>query len=236
MLGRRLLHYEIIERLGEGGMGVVYKARDTHLERLVAIKVLPPDKTADAERKRRFVQEARAASALNHPNIITIHDIASDGDIDFMVMEYLAGKGLDQLIPRGLASGQGLKFAVQISSALAKAHSAGIIHRDLKPANIMIGPDDHVKVLDFGLAKLTEVASGPHDITLGTRTQTQAGMIVGVLAKTTSTSGCRRCQEQNPCVLPRIQPMRISLPSRRTATRSPSSRNAMDGEYTPCRF
>jgi eukaryotic-like serine/threonine-protein kinase len=96
MIGRNLLHYKIVEKLGEGGMGVVYKALDTHLERFVAIKVLPPDKVADAERKRRFVLEAKAASALNHPGIITIHDIASDNGIDFIVMEYVLGKALTQ--------------------------------------------------------------------------------------------------------------------------------------------
>src|SRR5947208_1834400 len=106
MTGQRLLHYEIVQKLGEGGMGVVYKALDTHLDRLVALKVLPPDKEADRERKRRFVREAKAASALNHPNIITIHDIAEavptgrmqDAPIDFMVMEYVDGRSLDRLI------------------------------------------------------------------------------------------------------------------------------------------
>ena len=100
MVGRTISHYEILEKLGEGGMGVVYKAFDTHLDRLVAVKVLPPDKVADADRKRRFIQEAKAASALNHPNIITIYDIDSADGIDFIVMEFVAGKTLDQLIPR----------------------------------------------------------------------------------------------------------------------------------------
>src|SRR5262245_32485999 len=98
MIGKTIAHYQILEKLGEGGMGVVYKARDTHLERLVAIKVLPPEKVADPERKRRFVQEAKAASALNHPNIITIHDIASENGADFIVMEYVQGKTLDALV------------------------------------------------------------------------------------------------------------------------------------------
>src|SRR5437867_2486474 len=100
MIGKIIAHYHILEKLGEGGMGVVYKARDTHLDRLVALKVLPPEKVADAERKRRFVQEAKAASALNHPNIITIHDISSENGIDFIVMEYVQGKTLDALVPR----------------------------------------------------------------------------------------------------------------------------------------
>ena len=100
MIGRTLGHYRIVEKLGEGGMGVVYKAQDLHLDRLVALKVLPPDKLADPERRRRFMQEAKAASALNHPHIITIYDIASDGGVDFIAMEYVAGKTLDQVIPR----------------------------------------------------------------------------------------------------------------------------------------
>ena len=134
MIGQKLLHYEIVEKLGEGGMGVVYKARDTHLDRFVAIKVLPPEKVADAGRKARFVQEAKAASALNHPNIVTVHDISSDGGTDFIAMEYVAGKTLDRLIPRnGMQLGEALKAAAQIADALARAHQAGIIHRDLKP-------------------------------------------------------------------------------------------------------
>ena len=158
MTGRTLSHYTIEEKLGEGGMGVVYKARDTRLNRFVALKVLPADKVADAERKRRFVQEAQAASALNHPNIITIHDINQADGVDFIAMEYVEGKTLDRMIPRnGMRLGEVLKYAIQIAAALARAHAAGIIHRDIKPANVMITPDDHVKVLDFGLAKLTEV-------------------------------------------------------------------------------
>ena len=128
-------------------MGVVYKARDTRLNRSVAIKVLPADKVSDPERKRRFIQEARAASALNHPNIITLHDIGSESGIDFIVMEYVPGKTLDQRIPRkGMRLNEALKLAIQIADALAKAHSAGIIHRDLKPTNVMVTEDGLVKV------------------------------------------------------------------------------------------
>src|SRR5690242_17088206 len=113
-LGRTVSHYEITEKLGEGGMGVVYKARDTRLERFVAIKILPPDKVADADRTRRFIQEAKAASALNHPNIITIHDIAEDSGTQFMVMELVPGKTLDQLIHRhGMRLNEALSYAVQ---------------------------------------------------------------------------------------------------------------------------
>jgi len=139
MVGRTISHYHILEKLGEGGMGVVYKAMDTHLDRLVAVKVLPPEKVADADRKRRFVQEAKAASALNHPNIVTIHDIDSADGIDFIAMEFVAGKALDRLIPRhGLRLNEVLKYSVQITDALVAAHKAGIVHRDLKPGNVMV--------------------------------------------------------------------------------------------------
>ena len=163
MIGQTLGHYKILEQLGAGGMGVVYKALDTHLDRFVAIKVLPPEKVSDPERKRRFVQEAKAASALNHPNIITIYDITSDGGTDFMAMEYVSGKALNDLIVRkGMPLSDSLKYAVQIADALATAHAAGIIHRDLKPGNVMVaggteqGRPGFVKVLDFGLAKLSD--------------------------------------------------------------------------------
>jgi eukaryotic-like serine/threonine-protein kinase len=181
MIGRRILHYEIVEMLGRGGMGVVYKARDTHLDRFVAIKVLPPEKVADPGRKRRFVQEAKAASGLNHPNIIHIYDIADMDGIQFIAMEYVAGKTLDQIIGRkGLRLNEALQYSIQIADALAKAHSAHIIHRDLKPSNIMITSDGLVKVLDFGLAKLTEHISADFDET--TMNDTEEGVIVGTVA------------------------------------------------------
>src|SRR5712692_10119586 len=132
--GAAIAHYRIVEKLGEGGMGVVYKARDTHLDRFIALKVLPLDKLADAERKRRFVQEAKSASALNHPNIVHIYDISSSEGVDFIAMEYVAGKTLDQLIGRrGLKLNDALKYAIDMADALAKAHAAGIVHRDVKP-------------------------------------------------------------------------------------------------------
>jgi serine/threonine protein kinase len=157
MIGQTLGHYRIEAKLGQGGMGVVYRAFDTHLDRPVAIKILRADATTSPERKRRFVQEAKAASALNHPNIIHIYDISSSGDTDFIAMEFVAGKTLYQLIGKnGLPLRDTLKYSVQIADALARAHSAGIVHRDLKPANIIIAEDGRVKLLDFGLAKLTE--------------------------------------------------------------------------------
>src|SRR5437660_11136413 len=124
MLGRTISHYEILEKLGEGGMGVVYKAKDTHLDRFVAIKVLPPEKVADPERKRRFTQEAKAASALNHPNIVHIYDIANEGGIDYIAMELVEGRTLAEIIgSRGLRAGQILKYGSQIADALAKSHA-----------------------------------------------------------------------------------------------------------------
>src|SRR5262249_1407295 len=139
LIGRQVGHYQIHSRLGEGGMGIVYKARDTHLDRFVAIKVLPPEVVADPDRRRRFVQEAKASSALTHPNRIRVHDISNDSGTDFIVMEYVQGKTLGQLIPRrGLKLKEVLSYATQIADALAKAHAAGIVHRDLKPGNIMV--------------------------------------------------------------------------------------------------
>jgi eukaryotic-like serine/threonine-protein kinase len=180
MIGKTLGHYQILEKLGEGGMGVVYKARDTHLDRFAAIKVLPPEKVSDPERKRRFIQEAKAASALNHPSIITIYDIDQADGIDYIAMEFVPGKTLDELIPRkGMRLSLALKYAVQIADALARAHGAGIIHRDLKPSNVMVDEHGLVKVLDFGLAKLTE-AAGPEAETAATRTG--AGTILGTAA------------------------------------------------------
>jgi eukaryotic-like serine/threonine-protein kinase len=156
MIGQSLSRYTIESQLGEGGMGIVFKARDTQLGRTVAIKILPADKIADPDRKRRFIQEARAASALNHPHIVTIYDVGADGDTDFIVMEYLAGTTLDRLVPAtGLPVKQALGYAAQIADALAKAHDAGIVHRDLKPSNVMIEAGA-VKILDFGIAKLIE--------------------------------------------------------------------------------
>src|SRR5512137_89544 len=180
MIGKTLGHYQITGKLGEGGMGVVYKARDTHLDRFAALKVLPPEKVSDPDRKRRFIQEAKAASALNHPSIITIYDIDQAAGIDFIAMEYVAGKTLDDLIPRkGIRLPLALKYAVQIADALARAHGAGIIHRDLKPSNVMVDEHGLVKVMDFGLAKLTEV-SGPEAETAATRTG--EGTVLGTAA------------------------------------------------------
>ena len=162
-IGESLGHYRLEEKLGQGGMGVVYRAVDTHLDRPVAIKVLPMLFLADPERKKRFVQEAKAASALNHPNIVTIHDISDSDGLDFIAMEYVAGEPLSKLISPKMKLAGALKYAVQIADALAAAHAAGVVHRDVKPANIMVTPSGLVKLLDFGLAKLTEPDTDSRD-------------------------------------------------------------------------
>ena len=187
MLGRKLAHYEIVELLGEGGMGAVYKARDHHLDRFVALKLLHADKLTDEDRRRRFTFEAKAASALSHPNIVTIHDIAAADATDFIAMEYVKGQTLHALIARrGLPLTEVLRYGIQIASALAAAHAAGIIHRDLKPANIMVSVEGVVKVLDFGLAKLADSAplteSEPTQTLHQSVPATEDGHILGTVA------------------------------------------------------
>src|SRR6266436_1743935 len=181
--GTRLGPYEILAPLGAGGMGEVYRASDTRLHRTVAVKILPHDKVADPDRKRRFLQEARAASALNHPNIVTLHDIANDNGVDYLVMEFVPGKPLDRLItPKALPLIEAIGYAQQIADALAAAHAAGIVHRDIKPANVIVTAESQVKVLDFGLAKLDERTAGPEGETQTQSTVTEAGHVMGTAA------------------------------------------------------
>jgi predicted Ser/Thr protein kinase len=184
LIGQTILHYKVLEKIGEGGMGIVYRALDTHLQRPVAIKVLPPETVTDRERRLRFVQEARAASALNHPNIVHVYDIEQTECTDFMAMEYVPGKTLAELIPRkGMKLADALKYSIQIADALAAAHAAGIVHRDLKPANVMITEKGQVKILDFGLAKLTELVEKNDSKTTQTREpRTEEGTILGTAA------------------------------------------------------
>jgi eukaryotic-like serine/threonine-protein kinase len=194
MIGRTISHYRIEEKLGEGGMGVVYRALDTRLGRAVAIKILPLQTVGDPERKWRFVREAKAASALNHPNIVTIYEIDQAplddrSPIDFIVMEYVEGQSLARRIEAGrLPLTEALDYASAAASALAAAHQAGIVHRDVKPGNIMVTPSGRIKVLDFGLAKLLEPA-GDADEAAKTVTSpaslpplTGHGVILGTLA------------------------------------------------------
>jgi eukaryotic-like serine/threonine-protein kinase len=165
-VGSKVGSYEVLSLLGAGGMGEVYRARDTRLNREVAIKVLPADRLSDEGRRRRFVHEAQSASALNHPHIVTIYEIESAAERDFIVMEYVRGRSLDALIPRGgMRLGELLRIAIPVADALGAAHARGIIHRDLKPANVIVGTEGAVKVLDFGLAKLVGAEAGPDDAT-----------------------------------------------------------------------
>jgi len=174
--------FQLLEKLGTGGMGEVYRARDTRLNRIVAIKVLRSDRGSDSNSRQRFFQEAQAASALNHPNIITIHDVVSSGGNDLIVMECVIGKTLSELIPRGgLRLPQAINYALQLADALTVAHHAGIIHRDLKPGNIMVTDRGLLKILDFGLAKLTHPFDDSGD-TMASAPLTVEGALVGTVA------------------------------------------------------
>src|SRR5262245_27176960 len=188
MIGTTLSHYEIVEKLGEGGMGVVYKALDTRLKRFVALKVLPPDQTADPVLQARLLREARAAAALTHAHIVTVHEIDEEGGVHFIAMEYVEGRPLNLLIPPdGMPIGEALEFAAQLAEAVAAAHAVGIVHRDLKPGNVVVTPAGRVKVLDFGLAKQTlletmDPTSDPGDhAPTRSRQLTQPGLVMGTL-------------------------------------------------------
>ena len=183
MIGGRLAHYRILEKLGEGGMGIVFLAEDERLRRKVALKTLPPALADDPQRLARFEREVKTVAALNHPNIVTIYSVEEADGKRFFTMEHVEGKTLSQLVPLGgMPLKEFLKIAVPLADALAAAHAKGIQHRDLKPGNVMVNADGRVKVLDFGLAKLREheatEAMGFHpQITL-----TQEGLAIGTLA------------------------------------------------------
>src|SRR5882724_11930853 len=181
ILGKHISHYEVLSLLGRGGMGEVFLAQDASLGRKVALKLLRSDFTRNEERLRRFRQEARAASALNHPNILTIHEIGHDGSLHFMATEYVEGETLRQHLSRArITVGQTLVVGVQVASALAAAHQAGIIHRDIKPENIMVRTDGNVKVLDFGLAKLTDPKT--IETAAPTLVETAPGVVMGTFS------------------------------------------------------
>ena len=183
MVGRTISHFEILEKLGEGGMGVVYCARDLKLDRLAALKVLQPEQMFNPRRRARFAGEAKAASALNHPNIITIYEIESVDGVDYIAMEYVRGQTLRELVPpSGMELPLALDYASQVASALAAAHAAGIVHRDVKPANIMATKSGLIKLLDFGIALMEQPEVDPDATTSTMAFLTRPGTVVGTLA------------------------------------------------------
>src|SRR5262249_26233815 len=185
LIGKAIGHYEIQSLLGSGGMGEVYLANDVKLGRPVAIKILPSQFTADVAQVQRFEREARAASALNNPNIITIHEIGQERDFHFIATEFIEGQTLRQQILNGpLPVKRVIELTAQIATALSAAHAAGIIHRDIKPENVMVRPDGLVKVLDFGLAKPVEreLDAGAPRTPSALSTQTEAGSLMGTVS------------------------------------------------------
>jgi serine/threonine protein kinase len=170
--------YEIVSLLGKGGMGEVYQARDTKLPRVVALKILPTSSDRNAQNVRRFIQEARTAATLRHPNIAHIYDIGESNDVSFIAMEYVDGVTLRKR--KGMTLSQVLKVARDVASALAAAHAAGIVHRDIKPENIMLSHEGYVKVLDFGLAKhIGSTSSSDSDVATAPLVVTDPGTVVG---------------------------------------------------------
>ena len=176
--------YKILSPIGAGGMGEVYRAKDTQLQREVAIKVLPAVVASSPERLQRFEREATTVASLNHPNIVTIHGIHNEGDIRFIAMELVEGETLDHMItPGGMPLAKIFEFAIPLSDALAAAHEKGIVHRDLKPGNVKVTKEGRIKVLDFGLAKLTAGGRGgssPNDVTMSAPL-TGRGVVVGTV-------------------------------------------------------
>ena len=180
--GTRFGRYEIRSPIGAGGMGEVYLAEDTQLDRTVALKVLPPDIASDQQRMQRFIQEAKAASALNHPNILTIYGIGEADSACFIATEFIDGITLrERVLKAPMPIGDVLEVGMQVASALSAAHEAGIVHRDIKPENIMLRPDGYIKVLDFGLAKLTEKAGARKQTDASTLLETDPGVVMGTI-------------------------------------------------------
>ena len=185
MIGRTLAHYEIVRLLGKGGMGEVYVAEDTKLQRRVALKVLPKEMAADPERRSRFEREARAVAALNHTNIVTIHSVEEADGIHFITMELVEGRTLAAMLPRnGFCLSELLGIAIPLADAVSSAHRMGITHRDLKPDNIMVDGEGRLRVLDFGLAKVHDPAGEEEGITEAPTAalETGEGKILGTVA------------------------------------------------------
>ena len=182
LIGKLIGHYRIESLIGVGGMGEVYLARDERLGRKAALKLLPDSLTTDETQLSRFKNEARTASALNHPNILTVYEIGAEGNVQFIATEFIEGVTLRAALASGrMSAHRALEIAVQVASALAAAHDAGVVHRDIKPENIMLRPDGYVKVLDFGIAKLTEQrrASDDHRVETTALLQTRPGLVLG---------------------------------------------------------
>ncbi len=178
--GRRLGPYEVVSPLGAGGMGEVYRARDTRLGRDVALKILPTEYSLDGDRRRRFAREARAVAALSHPNILALHDVGSEDGVSYVVFEMLAGETLRHWLERGpVPTRKAVEWGVQICRGLTAAHACGIVHRDLKPENLAFAGDGTIRILDFGLARINEPADATGGETAETRTTTGAGILLG---------------------------------------------------------
>ncbi len=193
MVGRTLGHYRVLAQLGQGGMGIVYRAHDVQLKRDVAIKTLPAEIAADPERRRRFVQEAQAAGSLNHPNIAAIHEIGDADGVSFIVMELVDGRKLsDVLLDGPMPLPRAIAVASEIAAGLSGAHNRGVVHRDLNPANVMVTHDGHAKIIDFGLAKLVE----------GQAQDSSATTVGGVQPRASSSAPCRTCRPSKPEVSP----------------------------------
>ena len=184
--GEVLLHYRLIEKIGAGGMGEIWKGLDTTLDRTVAIKILPPALAADADRLARFEREAKLLASLHHPHIATVHGLHESAGIHFLAMELALGEDLAQRLARApLTLEEAIKIALQAAAALEAAHETGVVHRDFKPANVMVSADHEVKVLDFGLAKVVDTPTAAGDPSISptmTSGDTQYGALLGTAA------------------------------------------------------
>ena len=197
LTGRTLKHYRVLEEISRGGMGVVYRATDTRLNRDVALKVLPDDLTHDADRRRRFLQEAQAASALEHPHIAVIHEADEADGTAYIAMELIRGEQLSDLLARHRpAPARALELALEMAAGLARAHEKGIVHRDLKPANVMVTDEGHAKIIDFGIAKLIEssaLAGAPTQ----TGHDTGVGVVLGTMTYMSPEQSPRRARRSS---------------------------------------